>query len=454
METGPSGVILLTQIISQPHSSASSAPPRPLRKFYQGEPLALGITQILTGIVQVALGIILTLAKDHVLTAIQVGTPFWTGILYILSGIICVEAAKIPKISLVKGMLAMNTLSAIVAGVGIVIYSLSLIFYYPRGTCYWIEESQSCAPTSRVSTDTMHGVAMILLVFTILEFCVSISSAAFGCKTLCRDSYSDTSVVIYQNMGPPAALANDPPKAPPPYQDTQTPGSAMATTVTAGPITINNSFITQPHTASAASPARPQPLEKFYKGEPLALGITQILVGAVQVAVGVIMAMANSYLWIVALSVYVPIWSGLLYIISGSLSVAAAKNPKIPLVKGSLGMNIISSVLAGCAVILYLVSLLESRYQSTCDWYPGECTTYKGAMAFMVVLLLFTFLEFCVSISTAAFGCKTICRNSYSEVSVVIYQNVVPADDPTAATNTRIDAVACTPPPYKDLATP
>ncbi|KAG6926096.1 membrane spanning 4-domains A4A [Chelydra serpentina] len=228
----------------------------------------------------------------------------------------------------------------------------------------------------------------------------------------------------------------------------------MATTVTAGPITIINSFITQPHTASAASPARPQPLEKFYKGEPLALGITQILVGAMQVAVGVIMAMVNSYLWIMALSVYVPIWSGLLYIISGSLSVAAAKNPKIPLVKGSLGMNIISSVLAGCAMILYLVSLLESRYQSRCDWYPEECTTYKGAMAFMVVLLLFTFLEFCVSISTAAFGCKTICRNSYSEVSVVIYQNVVPADNPTAATNARIDAVACTPPPYKDLATP
>uniref|UniRef100_A0A8C3XSA2 Uncharacterized protein n=1 Tax=Chelydra serpentina TaxID=8475 RepID=A0A8C3XSA2_CHESE len=155
----------------------------------------------------------------------------------------------------------------------------------------------------------------------------------------------------------------------------------MATTVTAGPITIINSFITQPHTASAASPARPQPLEKFYKGEPLALGITQILVGAMQVAVGVIMAMVNSYLWIMALSVYVPIWSGLLYIISGSLSVAAAKNPKIPLVKGSLGMNIISSVLAGCAMILYLVSLLESRYQSRCDWYPEECTTYVSTSA-------------------------------------------------------------------------
>ncbi|XP_034612515.1 membrane-spanning 4-domains subfamily A member 15-like isoform X3 [Trachemys scripta elegans] len=191
----------------------------------------------------------------------------------------------------------------------------------------------------------------------------------------------------------------------------------MATTVTAGsagPITIVNRFITQPHMASAAIPAKLQPLEKFHKGEPLALGITQILVGAVQFAVGMVMAMVNSYFWILALSVHVPIWSGLLYIISGALSVAAAKNPKIQLVKGSLGMNIISSVLAGCAMILYLVSLMESRYQYRCNWYPEECMAY----------------------------------------SVVIYQNMVPPGDPTTATNTHTDAVACTPPPYTDIATP
>lgn len=231
----------------------------------------------------------------------------------------------------------------------------------------------------------------------------------------------------------------------------------MATTGTAssaGPITIINRFITQPHTASAANPAKLQPLEKFYKGEPLALGITQILVGAVQLAVGVMMAMVSFSSWTLALSAHVPIWSGLLYIISGALSVAAAKNPKIQLVKGSLGMNIISSVLAGCAIILYLISLTESRHQNICYWYPETCITYKVTTACIAVLLLFTFLEFFVSISTAAFGCKTICRNSYSEVSVVIYQNMVPPDDPATATSTHTDAVACTPPPYKDLTTP
>ncbi|KAM9114272.1 membrane-spanning 4-domains subfamily A member 4A-like isoform 2-T3 [Pangshura tecta] len=212
----------------------------------------------------------------------------------------------------------------------------------------------------------------------------------------------------------------------------------MATTGTASsanPITIINRFIAQPPTASAANPAKPQLLEKFYKGEPLALGITQILVGAVQLAVGVVMAMVSTFSWILALSVHVPIWTGLL-------------------VKGSLGMNIISSVLAGCAVILYLLSLTDSMHRSICYSYPETCLTYKLTTACIAVLLLFTFLEFFVSISTAAFGCKTICRNSYSEVSVVIYQNMVLPDDPTTATKTHSDAVACTPPPSKDLTTP
>ncbi|XP_075763616.1 membrane-spanning 4-domains subfamily A member 4A-like isoform X2 [Pelodiscus sinensis] len=203
MEAGSAGVVVLTQIIPQHPSSASSAPPRPLRKFFQGEPLALGITQILTGIVQVAFGTILILADNHYLFAIQVGTPLWTGML-------------------MKGMLAMNILSAIMAGVGIILSSLSLVFHAYR-SCSWTEHYTSRAPACQVPLDTVFGVAMILLIFTILEFCVSISSATFGCKTLCRDSYSDTSVVIYQNMGPPSALADIAPKSPPPYQDTQTP---------------------------------------------------------------------------------------------------------------------------------------------------------------------------------------------------------------------------------------
>ncbi|XP_074837445.1 membrane-spanning 4-domains subfamily A member 4A-like [Carettochelys insculpta] len=220
MEAGPSGVVLLTQIIPEHQSSAQ---PRSLRKFYQGEPLALGITQILTSVMLIAFGIILLMADNHHLVSMDVGTPVWMGSLFIISGSLSVAAAKKPKISLVKAMLAMNIISAVLSGVGIILHSLSFVMYYPYRFCDWDQGSMSCAPASQVPMDTIYGVAMILLVFTILEFCVSISSAAFGCRTICRDSYSDTSVVIYQTMGPPAAPTMEAHKSPPPYQDCQTP---------------------------------------------------------------------------------------------------------------------------------------------------------------------------------------------------------------------------------------
>ncbi|XP_067399059.1 membrane-spanning 4-domains subfamily A member 8-like [Emydura macquarii macquarii] len=216
MEAEPSGVVLLTQIVPQPHAAAASAPLRPLRKLYQGEPLALGITQILTGVVQVAFGIILILVDNTWIAVTHLGTPIWTGMLYIISGSLCVAAAKNPKISLVKGALAMNTLSAVAAGVSIIVTSLSLIYHYPYQRCY----GRFCESSSEKTVDVMRGVVMILLVFTLLEFCVSIASAAFGCKTVCRDSYSDMSVVVYQNMGLPAAPANEPPN---PHPHTRTP---------------------------------------------------------------------------------------------------------------------------------------------------------------------------------------------------------------------------------------
>uniref|UniRef100_K7F2J8 Membrane spanning 4-domains A8 n=1 Tax=Pelodiscus sinensis TaxID=13735 RepID=K7F2J8_PELSI len=143
------------------------------------------------------------------------------------------------------------------------------------------------------------------------------------------------------------------------------------------------------------------------QGEPLALGITQILVGAVLLAVGMVTSLADLYFWRLERSVHIPMWSGLLYVVSGALSVAAAKNPKIPLVKGTLGMNIISSLVAGCALILYLITLaIEFNYYFV-QKLIRSCT---------LVLLLFTFLEFFISISTSAFWCKTVCRNSYTEV--------------------------------------
>ncbi|XP_075046055.1 membrane-spanning 4-domains subfamily A member 4A-like isoform X2 [Mixophyes fleayi] len=155
-------------------------------------------------------------------------------------------------------------------------------------------------------------------------------------------------------------------------------------------------------TSNAAAPL-PKPLVTFYRGEPEALG----------------------------------------YIISGSLSVAASVKPTLGKVRSSLVLNIISSVVAGMAIILIGICLPSSYYfyyTVYCAYYkPSEdCEGYFDKQVFLMgvatLLFLLSVLIFTINISTSVFACRTVCRSSYSEMSVVIYQTTsLNVPDTTAA---------------------
>ncbi|KAH0631339.1 hypothetical protein JD844_005628 [Phrynosoma platyrhinos] len=161
---------------------------RPLKRLYLGEPLALGITQILIGIIGIAFGILIDITEIHLLLK----TPYWTGIL-------------------VKGMLGMNVVSAIAAGVGIILLSFTMFYSTPQWhdtyKCMHYELAEEECLAKVISYDTLYGMQVVILVFITLEFCIAISTAAFGCKTVCRDAYSETVVVLYQNMTPISATS-------------------------------------------------------------------------------------------------------------------------------------------------------------------------------------------------------------------------------------------------------
>ncbi|XP_054855763.1 membrane-spanning 4-domains subfamily A member 15-like isoform X2 [Eublepharis macularius] len=180
---------------------------RPLKRFYKGEPMALGITQLLTGVLEIAFGTVLSLLNSHHFDAIDCQTPHWTGIMYIISGSLSVAAAKNPKILLVKGALAMNIISAVAAGIAIVIFSFSMTDQGPTGKAasgcgYGSNDTaviQACHEATTIPYAIMYNTAAVLFMLTIVEFVIAIISAAFGCASVCRDSYSETTIVIYQN---------------------------------------------------------------------------------------------------------------------------------------------------------------------------------------------------------------------------------------------------------------
>ncbi|XP_078508753.1 membrane-spanning 4-domains subfamily A member 4D-like isoform X3 [Lissotriton helveticus] len=152
------GCVVITGVDPQGEPSKMGAgairsPMKPLQSFYKGEPVALGVTLIICGIIQIFLGIVHDVGDTLRHPLFFTGAPEWSGILCIISGSLSVAAAKKPRIGLL------------------------------------------------VSS----GIMFILLAFSVLQFCVSVSVSAFGCKTLCRTAYSEVNVVIYQTAPPNSA---------------------------------------------------------------------------------------------------------------------------------------------------------------------------------------------------------------------------------------------------------
>uniref|UniRef100_A0ACB8FS19 Uncharacterized protein n=2 Tax=Sphaerodactylus townsendi TaxID=933632 RepID=A0ACB8FS19_9SAUR len=189
----------------------------------------------------------------------------------------------------------------------------------------------------------------------------------------------------------------------------------------------------------------------------MALGITQILIGILEISFGLMLVIVESSPTFrdVEGHILIPYWMAILYIISGSLSVASAKDPKVPLVKGMLGMNVVSSMGAGTAIVLLCISLSHPRFYYGCHSYnhrdvpPDICQEYVTVpqnlmYAISAFLLAITVLEFLISITSAAFGCATVCKISYSETTVVIFQQtdegIIPASALSRQMNEAVEA--------------
>ncbi|KAM3921680.1 membrane-spanning 4-domains subfamily A member 4A-like isoform 1-T1 [Leptodactylus fuscus] len=192
----------------------------------------------------------------------------------------------------------------------------------------------------------------------------------------------------------------------------------------------------EPEPISGVPARMPKALAAFYRGEPEVLGTTQIFTGFLLISIGIALTVADSA--ILSLTVQslsgISVWSAILFIISGSLSVAASVKPTVGKVTSSLVMNIFCSLAAACGIIIAGIDV-GSRLFYIISWSGSYCAHYKknipcigaftplpayrGITSFFLMLFI---LMFCIAISLCVFACKTVCRTSFEETTVVIYQ--------------------------------
>ncbi|KAM3921684.1 membrane-spanning 4-domains subfamily A member 4A-like [Leptodactylus fuscus] len=184
--------------------------PKPLVKFFQGEPEVLGVTQLFLGINHIFFGIILTISchRGSCFVAdilVFTGVLFWSGLAFIVSGSLSVAASCKPSLGKVNASLVLNIITCAAATTSVIIFSIffahmpRIHYYYYRNEahCVYYKESQTCEGKFNPLI-IIESIGSILFILNVLALCIALSTSIFGCKTVCRTSYNDMTVVIYQ----------------------------------------------------------------------------------------------------------------------------------------------------------------------------------------------------------------------------------------------------------------
>ncbi|XP_017746262.1 PREDICTED: membrane-spanning 4-domains subfamily A member 18 isoform X1 [Rhinopithecus bieti] len=170
--------------------------------------------------------------------------------------------------------------------------------------------------------------------------------------------------------------------------------------------------------------------KKFIKEEVRTLGAIQILIGLTHIfsAINPVLYYYFSVTWVSGYS----LWGGLSYIISGSLSVWAAKDPSPCVMNSSISLNIISSLFAFAGIFIIITDLIL--------YYV---TTYSKAVS--GGLLPFALLEFILTCVVSHFGCQATCCKQLENVTVIpTVFSLNPANTATSPVNTTTSPVNVT----------
>ncbi|XP_008281179.1 transmembrane protein 176B-like [Stegastes partitus] len=174
-----------------------------LRRSQRTSQSALGTLQIMVGLLNLGLGAILLSSHIGPWWLVEdLMFPFWLGALFIVFGITCILSEKYPSPCLVILTVVLNLAGVAFAITAIVLYSISIANARTWWSCGFDYESwyerrhtttpspsrdflrERCMEARELFMMLLRGIGGILIVLSVLELCVVISSAVLGIKTL------------------------------------------------------------------------------------------------------------------------------------------------------------------------------------------------------------------------------------------------------------------------------
>ncbi|XP_060774062.1 membrane-spanning 4-domains subfamily A member 8-like isoform X2 [Neoarius graeffei] len=156
-----------------PGSNMTNTSLLPIHRFLAGQPKALGVVQIMIGLVTLLFGIVLLC--DYAPVSVISGNVFWASIAYIATGSLSVAAENKLHPCMVRASLGMNVVSAVFSAVGIAVLITDLFLMYYCNYSYY-----DYCYMFQLRSKAISGV---LLVFAILQFIISIFISVFACRS-------------------------------------------------------------------------------------------------------------------------------------------------------------------------------------------------------------------------------------------------------------------------------